>query len=414
MSVNETSTCRFCSKPLKHKFADLGKTPFANAYLDEKQLKKMEPFFPLQAYVCEYCFLVQLEEFETPQNIFGDYAYFSSYSDSFLQHAKDYTNMMLDRFEFDESNFIVEIASNDGYLLTNFVKKNIPVLGIEPAENIAEVAEKKGVPSLVRFFGKDLAKELKNENKQADLIIGNNVLAHVPDLNDFVSGLKILLKPNGVITIEFPHLMHLINDNLFDTIYHEHFSYFSFLTVEKVFREHGLELFDVEEIATHGGSLRIYGKHEDDSSKRISERVKRLRSREINLGYNEVAIYKEFNDRVRNIKRHILQFLIELKNQDKSIVGYGAPAKANTLFNYCGIRSDFIDYIVDRSPHKQGSYLPGTYLPIYDPEKISDTKPDYIFILPWNLKDEIISQLDFVREWNGKFFTVLPEITVID
>ena len=410
----KSSLCRFCSTPLQHQFADIGMSPLANSYLKPDQLNKMEQFFPLQAYVCHNCYLVQLEEYETPQNIFGDYSYFSSYSDYFLEHAKKYSYMMIDRFGYNEHSFIVELASNDGYLLKNFVEKNIPVLGIEPAANVAEVAEKAGIPSIVRFFGRELAHELSAEGKFADLIIGNNVLAHVPDLNDFVAGMKILLKPDGVVTMEFPHVMKLIDYNLFDTIYHEHFSYFSFMTVEKVFAHHGLQMFDVDEIAPHGGSLRIYAKHQEDAKKTVSEKVHELRSREERLGYRELKIYSEFNEKVKLTKRNILDFLIKTKNEGKSIVGYGAPAKGNTLLNFCGIRSDFLDYTVDRSPHKQGCFLPGIHIPIYHPDKIAETKPDYIFILAWNLKDEIMEQLGYVRDWGGKFVTPLPEITVYE
>jgi len=410
----KSSLCRFCSTPLQHQFADIGMSPLANSYVKPDQLNKMEQFFPLQAYVCHNCYLVQLEEYETPQNIFGDYSYFSSYSDYFLEHAKKYSYMMIDRFGYNEHSFIVELASNDGYLLKNFVEKNIPVLGVEPAANVAEVAEKAGIPSIVRFFGRELAHELSAEGKFADLIIGNNVLAHVPDLNDFVAGMKILLKPDGVVTMEFPHVMKLIDYNLFDTIYHEHFSYFSFMTVEKVFAHHGLQMFDVDEIAPHGGSLRIYAKHQEDAKKTVSEKVHELRSREERLGYRELKIYSEFNEKVKLTKRNILDFLIKTKNEGKSIVGYGAPAKGNTLLNFCGIRSDFLDYTVDRSPHKQGCFLPGIHIPIYHPDKIAETKPDYIFILAWNLKDEIMEQLGYVRDWGGKFVTPLPEITVYE
>lgn len=406
------SHCRFCSTPLKYRFADLGMSPLANSYLKPDQLQNMEPFYPLQAYVCEKCFLVQLEQFETPENIFGDYAYFSSYSDSYLEHAEQYVQMMIERFGYDSNSLIVEIASNDGYLLKNFVESKIQVLGIEPAVNVAEVAEEIGIPTLVKFFGTDLAYELSRKEQNADLIIGNNVLAHVPGLNDFVEGLKILLKPNGVVTMEFPHLLQLVNNNQFDTIYHEHFSYFSFITVEKVFARHGLAIFDVEEIPTHGGSLRIYAKHDNDSEKELSENVDTLKKREIDLGYTTIDLYSGFGEKVKKTKRNVLDFFIQAKNDGKSIVGYGAPAKGNTLLNYCGIRSDFIDYTVDRSPHKQGCYLPGTHIPIYSPEKISETKPDYVFILPWNLKDEIMKQLSHIREWEGKFVTPIPEVKV--
>jgi SAM-dependent methyltransferase len=405
-------TCRFCDTPLEHMFADLGMSPLSNSYLKPDDLNKMEPFYPLQAYVCGKCFLVQLDEYETPDNIFGDYAYFSSYSDYFLDHAKKYSQMMIERFGYNEKSFIVEIASNDGYLLKNFVGNSIPVLGIEPAANVAEYAESIGVPSLIRFFGRNLANELVIEGKRADLIIGNNVLAHVPDLNDFVAGLKILLKQDGVITMEFPHLLQLIDNNQFDTIYHEHFSYFSFITVEKVFAHHGFQLFDVDEIPTHGGSLRIYAKHHNDTTKEVVNSVQELRRREERRGLNEMKIYNKFNENIKKTKRNILEFLIRVKNENKVIVGYGAPAKGNTLLNYCGIRNDFLEYTVDRSPHKQNTFLPGTRIPILSPDRIAETKPDYVLILAWNLKDEIIGQLGYIREWGGKFVTPIAEIKI--
>jgi SAM-dependent methyltransferase len=407
-------TCRFCDTPLEHMFADLGMSPLSNSYLKPDDLNKMEPFYPLQAYVCGKCFLVQLDEYETPDNIFGDYAYFSSYSDYFLEHAKKYSGMMIERFGYSEESFIVEIASNDGYLLKNFVENNIPVLGIEPAANVAEYAQNIGIPSVIRFFGRNLANELVSEGKKADLIIGNNVLAHVPDLNDFVAGMKILLKHHGVITMEFPHLLQLIDNNQFDTIYHEHFSYFSFITVEKVFAHHGFQLFDVDEIPTHGGSLRIYAKHQNDTTKEVVNSVQELRRREERRGLNEMKIYNKFNENIKKTKRNILEFLIRAKNENKVIVGYGAPAKGNTLLNYCGIRKDFLEYTVDRSPHKQNTFLPGTRIPILPPDTISETKPDYVFILPWNLKDEIVGQLGYIREWGGKFVTPIPEIKVYE
>lgn len=387
-------------------------SPLSNSYLKKEEINKMEPFYPLQAYVCHQCFLVQLEEFESPDAIFSDYQYFSSYSDSFLEHARNYTEMIIERFNYSKKHFVVELASNDGYLLKNFVEKDIPVLGIEPAQNVAKVAEENGVPSLARFFGEELARDLKSEAKQSDLIIANNVLAHVPDLNDFVAGMKILLKSDGVITVEFPHLQQLIDNNQFDTIYHEHFSYFSFLTVEQVFAHHGLTIFDVDELATHGGSLRIYARHKQDATKAITRDVKALRSREEASGYKNLSTYLQFNNQIKTTKRDILDFFITAKNEGKKIAGYGAPAKGNTLLNYCGVRTDFLDYTVDRNPHKQGYFLPGTHIPIYEPAKISETKPDYVFILPWNLKDEIMEQLAFIREWDGKFVIPIPEIRV--
>jgi SAM-dependent methyltransferase len=410
--TRKINTCRFCATPLTHTFADLGGSPLANSYLKKEQLQQMEPFFPLHVYVCEACKLVQLSEFESPENIFGDYAYFSSYSDLWLDHAKAYTASMIQRFGFDADSHVVELASNDGYLLQYFMEKGIPVLGIEPARNVAEAAKAKGIPTISRFFGVETANHLKAEGKVADLLIGNNVLAHVPDLNDFVSGMKILLKPAGIITMEFPHLMRLMEENQFDTIYHEHFSYFSFITVNKVFAEHGLTIFDVEELPTHGGSLRIYARHAEDATQSIGPRVNNLLNREKDFGFDQLPHYQSFDGRIKAIKREILRFLIDAKNEGKTIVGYGAPAKGNTLLNYCGVRTDFIDYTVDRSPHKQDLLLPGTHIPIYHPDKIKETRPDYLIILPWNLKDEIMEQMKHIRDWGGKFVVFIPTTQV--
>ncbi|CAD0231725.1 putative SAM-dependent methyltransferase [Planktothrix agardhii] len=407
------SKCRFCGNLLNHTFVDLGMSPLSNAYLKLDTINKAEKFYPLHTYVCDNCFLVQLEEFETPDHIFSDYAYFSSYSETWLRHAENYTELMTQRFGLNANSQVIEIASNDGYLLQYFQKQNIPVLGIEPAANVAKVAEEKGIPSLVKFFGVSTAQELVNQGKQADLLLGNNVLAHVPDLNDFVAGMKILLKPDGILTMEFPHVLQLILQNQFDTIYHEHFSYFSFLTVEKVFATHGLTLFDVEELPTHGGSLRIYGQH-NDGKRPISDRVSKLKSKEKEAGLEQRSTYLGFGEQVKATKRHLLSFLIDIKNQGKSVVGYGAPAKGNTLLNYCGIRTDLLDYTVDRSPYKQGLFLPGTHIPIYHPDKIMETKPDYLLILPWNIKDEIIEQMSHIREWGGKFVVPIPKVEVID
>jgi 2-polyprenyl-3-methyl-5-hydroxy-6-metoxy-1,4-benzoquinol methylase len=405
--------CRFCSTQLQHTFADLGMSPIANDYLAPKQLNRAEKFYPLRAYVCENCLLVQLDEFESPERIFGDgdYAYFSSYSDSWLKHAKAYTDLMVKRFGFNQNHQVIEIASNDGYLLQYFHQKEIPVLGIEPAANTAKVAAEKGIPSWVKFFGVETAKELVAEGKTADLLLGNNVLAHVPDLNDFVAGMKIVLKPNGILTMEFPHVLQLMQQNQFDTIYHEHFSYFSFLTVEKIFAAHGLTLFDVEEISTHGGSLRIYGKH-TDAIDTISDRVIQLKTKEIAAGLQRLQAYLTFGEKVKDTKRKLLNFLIEAKAQGKAIAAYGAPAKGNTLLNYCGVGIDFIDYTVDRSPYKQGLFLPGTHIPILHPDKVRETKPDYLLILPWNLKEEITMQMAFIAEWDGKFVVPIPEVQV--
>jgi len=406
--------CRFCQSQLKYVVVSLGKSPLSNSYLSEKQLHQAEPFYPLEVYVCEKCFLVQIEEVLSPKDIFSsNYAYYSSYSESWLQHCREYTVMMINRFGFDKDSLVVEIGSNDGYLLQYFKQHNIPVLGIEPASNTAEAAKKIGVPTDITFFDTSYAKRMMESGKLADLIIGNNVLAHNPNLNDFVNGLRIALKSNGVITMEFPHLLQLMESNQFDTIYHEHFSYFSFLTVEKVFAAHGLTLFDVEELPTHGGSLRIYARHQEDKTKSISDRVYGLKQREIDAGYADINYYLTFGEKVKATKRDILRFLIQAKEEGKTIVGYGAPAKGNTLLNYCGIKTDFIDYTVDRNPYKQGHYLPGSHIPIEAPDKIRETKPDYVIILPWNLKDEIMEQMAFIRGWGGKFVIPIPKVMVL-
>ncbi len=407
------ATCRFCGAPLAHTFADLGMSPLANSYLTPEQLNGAERFYPLHAYVCDACLLVQLERFESPDHIFGDYAYFSSYSDSWLRHAKAYTDLMVERFGFDESSQVIELASNDGYLLRYFKEKGIPVLGVEPAANVAAVAEEQGIPSLVKFFGVQTAREMAAEGRTADLLLGNNVLAHVPDLNDFVAGMKIALAPGGILTMEFPHLLQLIEHGEFDTIYHEHFSYFSFLTVEKVFAAHGLTLFDVEELPTHGGSLRIYGKHADAAEPAGSPRAEALRAKESAAGLDKVETYLSFGEQVKATKRSLLSFLIDAKARGKTVAGYGAPAKGNTLLNYCGVRTDFLDYTVDRSPHKQGLFLPGVHIPILAPEAVQETKPDYLLILPWNLKDEIMEQMGDIRAWGGQFVTPVPEVQVL-
>jgi SAM-dependent methyltransferase len=409
--MSETS-CRFCGAPVEAVFADLGMSPLANSYLPPERAGSMEPFYPLRALVCGNCFLVQLEEFETPQHIFSDYAYFSSYSSSWLDHSNRYSQLMIERLGLDGSSHVVEIASNDGYLLQYFHERGISVLGIEPAANVAKVALQKGIPTLVEFFGQETAASLAGESA-ADLMLGNNVLAHVPDLNDFVSGMGILLKQGGVITMEFPHLMSLMHDNQWDTIYHEHFSYFSFLTVSRVFEAHGLRLFDVEELPTHGGSLRIYGCHADDAEKPESAAAAELRERERAAGYERLDTYLDYERRVEQDKRQILSFLIDLKQQGRRIAGYGAPAKGNTLLNYCGIGRDFIDYTCDLNPHKQGHFLPGSHIPIRSPDVLREDKPDVVLILPWNLKDEIIEQLNFIREWGGHFAARTPALTLL-
>jgi SAM-dependent methyltransferase len=405
--------CRLCGEPLSRTLVDLGMSPLCESYVAEEQLNRMEPFYPLHALVCERCFLVQLGDYVTADHIYSEYAYFSSFSDSWLKHARDYVDMITERLGLGPQSLVIELASNDGYLLQNFVKKSIPVLGIDPAANIAPHAIKKGVPTLVRFFGVATARELLAQGKKADLLLGNNVLAHVPALNDFVAGMKLLLKPDGVITMEFPHLWRLMEANQFDTIYHEHFSYFSFLTAERTFARHGLTIFDVEELKTHGGSIRIYARHAEDAAKAVTARVTALRQREREEGFERLETYTRFGEQVKETKRKLLDFLIATRRAGKTVAGYGAPGKGNTLLNYCGIRTDFIDYTVDRNPYKQGKYLPGTHIPIFAPERIAQTKPDFVLILPWNLKDEIVKQLDYIREWGGKFVVPIPEVEVI-
>lgn len=409
-----TPGCRFCGCTLHHTFTDLGMSPLCETFLKTEELACSETFYPLRVLVCEQCFLVQLQEFVSPETIFSEYAYFSSYSDSWLLHAKTYTRKMIDRFGLDQNSMVVELASNDGYLLQYFVAERIPVLGIEPAANVAREAERKGVPSLVRFFGLELARELAEQGKQADLIAANNVLAHVPDLRGFVAGMKVLLKPQGVITVEFPHLMRLMEGNQFDTIYHEHFSYFSFSTFSEILRSFGLVVFDVEELSTHGGSLRIYARHEADTSHPVMDSVRELAQREEAAGFRRMDTYSSFDEQVKRCKRNILKFLIDAKEAEKSVVGYGAPGKGNTFLNYCGLRTDFIDYTVDRNPYKHGRFLPGTHIPVFHPDKIRETRPDYVLVLPWNLKDEIAKQLSFVREWGGKLVVAIPETEVLE
>ncbi len=405
--------CRFCGTSLRQTFVDLGMSPLCESYVSAERLDAMEPFYPLHVYVCSQCFLVQLGEYVSREEIFTEYAYFSSYSDSWLEHARRYVDAMMSRWALGPHSHVVEVASNDGYLLQYFVARGIPTLGIEPAANVAREAERKGVPTLVQFFGRDTARELLALGRHADLLLGNNVLAQVPDLNDFVAGLKLLLAPRGVITLEFPHLMRLVAENQFDTIYHEHFSYFSLLVAQRVFAAHGLTLFDVEELGTHGGSLRVYARHAEDATKPVTPRVVELVRREEEAGLSGWAYYASFTERVRETKRALLEFLIAAKRAGKTIVGYGAPGKGNTLLNYCGIRTDFLDYTVDRSPHKQGKFLPGTRIPIHSPERLRETQPDYVLILPWNLKDEILAQLAYVREWGGRFVVPIPTVQVL-
>jgi 2-polyprenyl-3-methyl-5-hydroxy-6-metoxy-1,4-benzoquinol methylase len=413
-ALSPDRSCRHCGAALEQSFCDLGLSPLANSYLSREQLSQGEMFYPLHAFVCERCFLVQLQQFESPGQIFSDYAYFSSYSDSWLDHARTYTQQMVARFGLDSTSSVIELASNDGYLLQYFAEKGIPVLGIEPAANVALVAEARGIPTLVRFFGTETAAALLKEHRRADLLLGNNVLAHVPDLNDFVRGMKIVLKPDGLITMEFPHLLRLMEDNQFDTIYHEHFSYFSFMTVARVFASHGLRLFDVQQLPTHGGSLRIFATHAENTTHEVAPAVAALLEQERYAGLESLATYASFLERVKKTKRGLLKFLFEVKDQGKTIVGYGAPAKGNTLLNYCGIGPDIIEYTVDRSPHKQGKFLPGSRVPIFHPDKIRETKPDYVLILPWNLEKEIASQMAYIEDWGAHFVVPIPDVRVLN
>jgi len=408
-------TCRICDCDLQHVLVHLGMSPIANDYVAADKANAMEPFYPLCVYVCDQCWLVQLPAVQAADDIFReDYAYFSSVSESWLAHAKNYVDMMMDRFALGPDHSVVEVASNDGYLLQYFRDRQIPVLGIEPCGNVAAAAEKIGVPSVVEFFGRDLATKLVSEGKQQDLIVGNNVLAHVPDLKDFVGGLKILLAESGVITMEFPHLQKLIEMNQFDTIYHEHFSYFSFIAVLNVFALHGLRIFDVEELPTHGGSLRIFACHADDEAKATSESIAALEACERNVGLDALDIYRGFAEKVHRTKRELLKFLVAAKEDGKQVVGYGAPAKGNTLLNYCGVRNDMLDYTVDMAPSKQGTLLPGTRIPVFAPDKINETQPDYVLILPWNIKDEIMKGMSSVKDWGGRFLVPIPEVQLLD
>jgi SAM-dependent methyltransferase len=404
--------CRHCGEPLRVTFVDLGMSPLCEFYPTAEQARKMEPTFPLHVYVCEKCLLTQLEEYETPENIFTEYAYFSSYSDSWLDHARRYAEAMIGRFGLTARERVVEVASNDGYLLQYFVEKGIPVLGIEPAANVAAVAEEKGIPTLVKFFGDTLAQELKDGGIEADLIAGNNVLAQVPDLNGFVRGLKILLAPRGVITLEFPHLLRTIERNEFDTIYHEHFSYFSFYTVSRILETHGLRVFDVEELATHGGSLRVYACHAADETKQVGPQVAKVLNDEVAAGLTDISGYAAFADKVRQTKWALVEFLLKAKREGKTVAGYGAPGKGTTLLHYCGIGRDLLEYTVDRSAYKQGRFMAGNHIPIHHPDKLYETRPDYVLILPWNLKDEIMAQMASIRDWGGRFVVPIPELKI--
>ena len=405
-------TCRFCGAGLHATVVDLGMSPLCESFVSAERANGMEPFYPLHVWVCDQCYLVQLEEYVSREEIFEEYAYFSSYSDSWLDHCRRYVDQMIPQLGLSESSRVVEVASNDGYLLQYFVKRGIPVLGIEPAANVARVAVERGVPTAVKFFGRATAREMAGNGQQANLLLGNNVLAQVHDLNDFVAGLKIALAPGGTITIEFPHLEQLVAGNQFDTIYHEHFSYFSLYSAERIFAAHGLTLFDVEELPTHGGSLRIYARHSDDVERPLTPRLLAVRDREIAGGVNTLAYYASFEEQVRETKRKLLDLLIQVRRDGKRVVGYGAPGKGNTLLNYCGIRTDFVEFTVDRSPYKQGKFLPGTRIPIHHPDRLREARPDYVLILPWNLRSEILAQLAFIREWGGRFIIPIPGATV--
>ena len=414
-TAHSGSKCRFCSTPLAHSVVDLGLSPLCQKHVTPEGLGKPEQFYPLHVYVCGQCWLMQLEAQASPEEIFAeDYAYFSSYSDSWLRHARQYAGFAMERFELGADSLVAEVASNDGYLLQYFVEKNIPVLGVEPAANVARAAREKGVRTEIRFFGREAARRLSAQYGKASLLIGNNVLAHVPDINDFVGGMKIMLGEKGVLTMEFPHLQRLIEENQFDTIYHEHFSYLSFIAANRIFAHHGITLFDVEELATHGGSLRIYGRHAEDEARPVSDRVGALLERERRLGMESRAYYAGFEEKVKEAKRGLLEFLIGARRAGKTVVGYGAPGKGNTLLNYCGVRTDLLDFTVDRNPHKQGNFLPGTRIPIYHPDQIRAARPDYVLILPWNLREEISRQLSYIHEWGGKLVVPIPEVQVLE
>jgi len=406
--------CRFCFTPLHRTFVDLGMSPLANSYLEPEQLTQPEPFYPLRTWVCDWCHLVQLPEIASPEAIFRDHAELASDSEARLEHVARYAEAMIGRFGLTAASRVIEVASNDGYLLRFFKEREVPVLGIEPARNAAAAAEKIGIPTRGEFFGEELAHRLVEEGIRADLLVGNHVLAQTPHLNEFVAGLKIVLAPGGVITLEFPHLQPLIEHNQFDAISHEHFCYFSFTVVRRVLGSHGLAVFDVEELTTHGGSLRVFAGHAGDDERPVTERVDELLSREERLGYSTEEPYRWFGERVKATKRRLLYFLMRVKDTGRRIAGYGTPARGNTLLNYCGIRTDFLDYTVDATAHKQGLYLPGTRIPIHSPDHLRENRPDYVLILPWNRKDEIMEQLSEVREWGGQFVVALPEVKVFE
>ena len=405
--------CRFCGVPLGHTVVDLGMSPPCESFLTAEQLNEVEPFYPLHLYVCDQCLLVQLPEHVNPHDIFREYAYFSSYSRSWVEHARRYTELITERLGLGSESFVVELASNDGYLLQHFIERGIRALGIEPAQNVATAAVAKNVPTLMEFFGLELAEQLVHEDQRADLVVANNVLAQVPDLNDFVAGIRTLLAPEGVATLEFPHLVRLLEGNQFDTIYHEHYSYFSLLSVRRIFAAHDLVLFDVEELPTHGGSLRTYFRHKSDVTKPIAPGVASMLAAEVRAGFDRLPRYLSFGPEVQRAKRRLLTFLILAKEDGKQVVGYGAPGKGNTLLNYCGIRTDLLEYTVDRNPYKHGRFLPGTHIPIFEPSRIAETRPDYVLILPWNLRDEILQQLAYVRAWGARLVVPIPEVEVI-
>jgi 2-polyprenyl-3-methyl-5-hydroxy-6-metoxy-1,4-benzoquinol methylase len=406
--------CRFCKSELKHVFIDLVNSPASNSFLTKEQLNEPEVFYPLKVYTCEKCFLVQVDEYKKSDDIFNsDYVYFSSYSSTWLDHAKRYTNKMVEKFHYSSQSQVIEIASNDGYLLQYFHDRNIPVLGIEPTANTANVAKGKGIDTVVDFFGIRLAKELKAKGIEADLLLGNNVLAHVPDVVDFVAGMKIILKKDGVITMEFPHVVQLIDNNQFDTIYHEHFSYLSFYTAREIFASQRLEFFDVEELPTHGGSLRIYAKHMEDKSKSISANVRDLIEKEQAKGVTDMSYYNDFGEKALKVKLDLLSFLVEQKANGKRVVAYGAAAKGNTLLNFCGVKDDLIEYVADANPNKQNKYLPASHIPVVNETWLKANRPDYVLVLPWNLKEEIVEQLEYIREWDGKFVLPIPELAIV-
>ncbi len=417
MSTNELSrfrtTCRFCGAPLTHSVVDLGAQPPCESIVSAERFNAAEAIYPLHAMVCSECLLVQLDTDIAPDSIYTEYAYFSSFSVSWLDHARRYVEMMAQRLQLDASKQVVELASNDGYLLQYFIQRGVPAYGIDPAANVAKAAEARGVPTVVAFFGVNTAQEMARQGRQADLIVANNVFGHIPDIADFVAGMKILLKDGGTITIEIPHFMRLMEFNQFDTIYHEHYCYHTLLSDTRIFAAHGLRLFDVQELPTHGGSMRMFVCHADDP-RETGGSVEALMQIERARGLDKLETYVAFDEQVRETKRKLLSFLIEAKRAGKSIAGYGAPGKGNTLLNYCGIRQDFIDYVVDRNPYKQGKFLPGSRIPIYAPERINETKPDYVLILPWNIKEEVMQQMAHVRAWGGKFVVPIPQVCIMD